>query len=613
MFPLRPTQARWFETYVPHEHTVRATEILARTGVVELEIDPRLADPLNTHKLRYFVKRGRDLITRHLEDLPEGRDRPSALLGNPVHVANQALHRLRVWSARLDYLKEQVAERQAEREDLRLLDEALRALRRDGVDLDGLFSETRFLCKCLFACPKTCRLEESEVATQTALVVRGPRHDFPFMMGMPDQRALIRHLVVEQGCEQVGIPAWLAGTPDERIHRVHDHLIALDREIARLERPLQALYADPGIAAARADIDTLAWYLDKAACYLGGQELCHVTGWTTAENLDGLQEALWRAGIEVVVRFPDPPASAPPPVTTLQSWWAQPYRPLLMLWGTPDRKEVDPSGLLALLVPLLFGYMFPDVGHGLLLVLFALLFSKRWPDIRFLLPCGLAAMAFGLLFGDLFGFDDLIPALWLKPLEQPITVLAVPLAFGVGLLLLGLILAGFEAHWNGALGPWLAVDAAVLVLYLALLGAMAYPQALWVAALALIHFTIGSLWQCRGAGIQALAGALGRLLYSLFELLLNTLSFARVGAFALAHAALSHTIMTLAQGVEHPLAWWLVVILGNLFAIVLEGLVVFVQTTRLVLFEFFVHFLRAEGRLFRPMAGPAAPLGRRCR
>jgi V/A-type H+-transporting ATPase subunit I len=56
-----------------------------------------------------------------------------------------------------------------------------------------------------------------------------------------------------------------------------------------------------------------------------------------------------------------------------------------------------------------------------------------------------------------------------------------------------------------------------------------------------------------------------------------------------------------------------VVILGNLFAIVLEGLVVFVQTTRLVLFEFFVHFLRAEGRLFRPMAGPVAPQGRRCR
>ncbi len=612
MFPLRPTQARWFEIYVPHEQTVRTTEILSRTGVVELEIDPRLADPLNTHKLHYFVQRGRDLIARHQEDLPEGRDRPGALIGNPVHVANLALHRLRLWSARLDYLKEQIEERQAEREDLRLLDEALRAMRRDGVDLDGLFNETRFLCKCLFACPKTCRLEGSEVASQTALIIRGPRHDFPFMLGMPDQRTLIQHLVVENGCDQVGIPAWLAGNPDERIQRVHDHLTALDHEIAQLGIPLKELRADPSIAAARADIDTLAWYLDKAACYLSGQELCHVTGWTTAKDPDNLQEALWDAGIEVVVRFSDPPVSAPP-VTTLQSWWAQPYRPLLMLWGTPDRKEVDPSGLLALVVPLLFGYMFPDVGHGLLLALFPLLFGKRWPDIRFLLPCGIAAMICGLLFGDVFSFDSLIPALWLKPLEHPITVLAVPLMFGVGILLLGLVLAGFEAHWNGDLRTWLAVDAAVLILYLALLLAITIPQALWIAGLALIHFLAGSFWRCQGGGIETLVRALGGLLYSLFELLLNTLSFARVGAFALAHAAFSHTIMTLAQGVDTPLVWWLVVILGNVFAIVLEGLVVFVQTTRLVLFEFFVHFLRAEGRLFRPMAVRATPLGRHCR
>jgi V/A-type H+-transporting ATPase subunit I len=62
--------------------------------------------------------------------------------------------------------------------------------------------------------------------------------------------------------------------------------------------------------------------------------------------------------------------------------------------------------------------------------------------------------------------------------------------------------------------------------------------------------------------------------------------------------------------VENPLAWWLVVVLGNLFAVVLEGLVVFVQTTRLILFEFFTHFLRAEGRLFRPVAGPGAPFSR---
>jgi V/A-type H+-transporting ATPase subunit I len=45
-------------------------------------------------------------------------------------------------------------------------------------------------------------------------------------------------------------------------------------------------------------------------------------------------------------------------------------------------------------------------------------------------------------------------------------------------------------------------------------------------------------------------------------------------------------------------------VLGNLLVIALEGLVVSIQTTRLVLFEFFVRFLRAEGRVFQPLTAP---------
>jgi V/A-type H+-transporting ATPase subunit I len=37
--------------------------------------------------------------------------------------------------------------------------------------------------------------------------------------------------------------------------------------------------------------------------------------------------------------------------------------------------------------------------------------------------------------------------------------------------------------------------------------------------------------------------------------------------------------------------------------VAVETLIVFVQTTRLVLFEFFLRFLRAEGRILRPMLG----------
>jgi V/A-type H+-transporting ATPase subunit I len=117
---------------------------------------------------------------------------------------------------------------------------------------------------------------------------------------------------------------------------------------------------------------------------------------------------------------------------------------------------------------------------------------------------------------------------------------------------------------------------------------------------------VGSWLLAAKEPLRAVGASLGELLLSVFELIMNTLSFVRVGAFALAHAALSFAVMTLAEPIENPVGWLLVVLLGNLFVIVLEGLVVFVQTTRLVLFEFFIHFLRAEGRPFRPGRRPPA-------
>ena len=604
---LRPAQARWFETYVPHEQTVRATEVLARTGVVELETDTRVPERVDSGKLRYFVERFRELAASHGEDMPSGSQWPTALVGSPVHVANQALHQLRLWSARVDYLNEHVAELKAERDYLLLLDEALEAMQREGLDLDGVSLHTRFLCKCLFACPKGCCGPGHELTSMVMVVVHGPRHDFPLLVGPPDQRAMIRRMVLDEGCEQVGIPAWLTQDSGRQRQQVGERMATIEHEIAEREAELARLRNDPDIATAHANIDTLAWYLEHAVSYLTGRELCHVTGWTTAQDPETLQRALWDAGIQVVVRFPEPPASAAPPVATLQDWWAQPFRPLLLMWGTPGRQEVDPSGILALVVPLLFGYMFPDVGHGLVLALFALFFSRRWPQIRFLLPCGVSAMAFGVLFGEVFGFEGVIPALWLSPLGDPMTVLTVPLAFGVFLMLLGLAFAGIEARWRGESRAWLAVEAAVLLLYVSLLLAPLLPAALGLTGLALLHYFVGNLCQApAGQRAMALVSAAGQLLLSVFELVMNTLSFLRVGAFALAHAALSHAIMTLADAVEQPIAWLLVVLAGNAFSVVLEGLVVFVQTTRLVLFEFFIRFLRADGRLFRPVRQPPA-------
>jgi V/A-type H+-transporting ATPase subunit I len=137
----------------------------------------------------------------------------------------------------------------------------------------------------------------------------------------------------------------------------------------------------------------------------------------------------------------------------------------------------------------------------------------------------------------------------------------------------------------------------------------------YVVAGAALWFLLGSLalHYSPGSGRfwSSLAAAAGTLIESVLQLLLNTVSFVRVGAFALAHAGLSLTFAIMAAAVDSHVFGALILLLGNLIVIMLEGLVVSIQSTRLILFEFFIRFLRATGRTFRPLAAPESEVATR--
>ena len=126
-----------------------------------------------------------------------------------------------------------------------------------------------------------------------------------------------------------------------------------------------------------------------------------------------------------------------------------------------------------------------------------------------------------------------------------------PMLFGIGLMLLGLVFAGIEARWRGELRRWLLSDLAVLLIYASALAGLLRPQAFWLTGLAAVYYLLGNaLLAPAGGRLASLPEAMGDLLLSVFELTINTLSFLRVGAFALAHAALSHAVLSLADAVE---------------------------------------------------------------
>ena len=93
-------------------------------------------------------------------------------------------------------------------------------------------------------------------------------------------------------------------------------------------------------------------------------------------------------------------------------------------------------------------------------------------------------------------------------------------------------------------------------------------------------------------------------LISILEMVTNTCSHIRVAAFALNHAALCTAVFLIADILREAQvgggAPFLLIAFGNLLIIIMEGLVVFMQTMRLHFYEFFSKFFLHMGVPYRP-------------
>jgi V/A-type H+-transporting ATPase subunit I len=343
------------------------------------------------------------------------------------------------------------------------------------------------------------------------------------------------------------------------------------------------------------------WLLRSLPLVEGGENFFRVTGWT--DDAARLAAALDASGARALAHFPRQPPELEAPLVLRNPWWARPFEIFVRAFGMPERHAADPSALLAVIVPLLFGYMFGDVGQGAVLVVAGLLLRRRVPALGMLVAGGVSAVIFGLLFGSVFGLHGIVPALWTEPLANPLLVLAMPLAAGAALLLLGLGIGALEAYWRGTFRHWLAADAGVLVVYAGILCAVADDAGYWIAALGAGLTLCGHFALARR--LRPALAALAKLVENTLQLVVNTISFVRVGAFALAHAGLSSATVALADATDGAVAQAAVLVLGNAATIVVEAMVVGVQTTRLVLFEFFTRFFAGKGREFHPLPPPA--------
>jgi len=595
---LKPSSATWFETYTPRNLTVYAIEALARTGVVELTHDALSVNIEDADLIRSFLNQYAHLASRFEKDLPDTVTLAQSHEAPPEQLAEDAYKVLRQWCADLLRHKRRMAHLKKAIDELELIRQLLEALPDHDVDFRWLLRKSHILYKKLFVCPSGQFSQPSGKAMYVEVFPAGQK-DFVLAFGTPEHAETVEAATVLTGCRAMTVPEELDLSAENLQQRVLATLKQARENLVEVERTLANHKQDSELKESMVIIRLLRWYLENSSPKT--RQLCHLIGWTSAASEKELEKALQDKGVRAKVFFSEKPTDRILPVMTHHQKWVQPFSFFVNMAGALRSDEVDPTPLLAIIVPLLFGYMFPDVGHGFVLLISGFLLRSRFSQAAILVPCGLAAMAFGVVFGDVFGRHDIVEAMWVRPLEDPQLVLMAPLVMGALLITTGLVFSGIEAKWRNRLGFWMQTEAPVLFLYLVMIAGIFLLDILWLTIPMLIWYLAGMLLNCEDQRPGCILKGLGYLLESVVRLVLNSVSFVRVGAFALAHSGTSLAINQVASMIEQEVAFIIFLLLGHLFIIVLEGLIVFVQTSRLIMFEFFIRFLRADGRVFKPM------------
>ncbi|MFW5924941.1 MAG: V-type ATP synthase subunit I [Myxococcota bacterium] len=600
---LKPFTTAWFEVLVAGDNVARAAEVLARTGRVQIESADELSTP-SLPELDEQLARFEAMSRTYGPYWPSWCDTELPSKGAPEHVVAEGLSRLEAWAERADPVIDELQRLENEHRELQVLAQFLEHGQEVLPDLQLFRKDRNALTVFLLSLPRQSDPLEGLPSLVLRRTVETPDHRIEILVADADDDPKIAEVAEAAKARAVELPDWIPSDVTEALRSVRQRIARAEDRIAVLRSEIDRLHDEHGTCGALSDIRRLQWYTRQVPGARTTRNFAVLTGWTDDPCGERLEEALAREGLGAVVHFPPAPSGMTAPVVVSNPAWAKPFEVFSRMLGVPSTGEVEPAVILSLVAPLLFGYMFGDVGQGAVLLGVGLLLRNRYPFLRILIGGGLSAMVFGVLFGSVFSLEGIVPALWVHPMEHPLTVLTGSIYLGAAILLLGIVLHGLSAVWRRQISDWLRIDVSVALVYLGILLAFVDPRLVMISAAGAGWFVLWQLVGLRRGGGATLKD-FGDTVEHLMRLAVNTVSFVRVGAFALAHAGLSSAIATLAAGTGHPVGQGVVLVFGNALILVLEGIVVSIQTTRLILFEFFVRFLAAEGRPFRPLAPPS--------
>ena len=391
-----------------------------------------------------------------------------------------------------------------------------------------------------------------------------------------------------------------------------------------------------------------------------------IVGWTPKEEVDTIVEGIREVtGEFCIIEVKEPKREDVRVPSLLKSpKIVKPFESVVKLYGYPLYKDINPTIITAILFPILFGLMFPDIGHGLLLLLLGLVLlyifkglGNEMRDVGIIIClCGFCAMIAGAVFGEFFGFSEYASHLieeslgmsipgWLifkplgfEPIPKAQLMFVITMLMGTMHMGLGLVLKGFNSFSNRNLSEGITVFVRIWCLFGALyfllllfgfhftelkegnVAVLLRNVAIFILLpiIALMVLKIATEFRHDGENnvhserkgkrsmldllIIFVDGVIDAVLENFFRFLANTVSYGRILALALCHAALMEVFILLSFmclkmniGVGA-----LVFLAGTTLVVVLEALIAAIHTIRLHFYEWFTKFYEGGGVEFLP-------------
>lgn len=448
-------------------------------------------------------------------------------------------------------------------------------------------------------------------------------------IGLRRDRVFIDRVLKDISWENVEFPKHTENISKDVEGKLSQEIDAIKKKIQETKSGIKKIGA-----ACQGDLSNIESFIRLKKSLLDAKKYSCITdktvlfsGWVPKEEKENVIREIKKIDRECYIEAKDAEEVNIPkeeiPVKLKHAAFFKPFELLIDSYGIPRYGTIDPTIFTAISFLVMFGAMFGDIGHGIMLALGSLFLrmsknEKVKQAFALMLYCGISSIIFGVLYGSFFGIE--FHSLWIKPIDNIMEIFRVSIMFGIGFVSLGILINIINALKDkdylkvlfdkagliGGIIYWSAIGLFTKILMSKTQGLNIYFIIISIGfALLFVKPFIEAFFKKEKQNIPiALMESSIDILEVGMSYLANTVSFIRIAAFALAHTGLFIAIFELSRIVNSAggaFLSFLVVILGNILIIFLEGLVVSIQSLRLNYYEFFSKFFMLGKETYKPV------------